>query len=168
MDIGPATRDALDQLLAIDDHQGRREHVLQRWERQNAGDLFLLASVDGELVGHTMLFRQSKYPAIDAAYGPAEINALHAYVHGQGIGTAIIAAAEQFARQWGKTHIGLAVEPDNDGARRLYDRLGYRPCPDGRVIDEWTEKDADGNLIELHQDPCDYLLKPLAKAFPHD
>jgi hypothetical protein len=36
------------------------------------------------------------------------------------------------------------------------------------VIDEWTEKDADGNVAKVHRDPCDYLLKPLAEAVPND
>ena len=162
MEIGPATRDDVDQLLVVDDHLGRRDQLLQRWELQNNGeDLFLLARQDGEFVGHTMLLRRSKYRAVQEAYAPAEINGLHAYVQGQGIGTAILAAAEDFTRQWGVTQLGLAVGPDNVGARRLYERLGYREWTQGQVVDEWIEKDADGNVIELHQDPCDYLVKSL-------
>lgn len=162
MDIRPATRDAVDRLLVVDDHLGRRDQLLQRWELQDSGeDLFLLASRDGEFIGHTMLLRRSKYPAVQAAYAPAEINGLHAYVQGQGIGTAILSAAEEYAQHWGLEQIGLAVGPDNVGARRLYERLGYQEWTAGQVIDEWTEKDADGNVIEEHRDPCDYLLKPL-------
>lgn len=170
MDIRPATRDAIDQLLVVDDHLGRRDQLLQRWELQNSGeDLFLLARRDGEFVGHTMLFRRSKYPAVQAAYAPAEINGLYAYVQGQGIGTAILRVAEEYAKQWGLSQIGLAVGPDNVGARRLYERLGYREWTEGRlVIDEWTEKDADGNVTVLHRDPCDYLLKPLGEAVAND
>ena len=36
------------------------------------------------------------------------------------------------------------------------------------MIDEWTEKDADGNVIEDHRDPCDYLLKSLIEALRND
>jgi GNAT superfamily N-acetyltransferase len=95
-----------------------------------------------------------------AAHDPAEINGLHAFVQGAGIGSALIAAAEELARTWRRDAIGLAVEPDNSGATRLYARLGYEPAQ-LRVIDEWTEVDAEGTVLVTHRDPCDYLLKPL-------
>jgi GNAT superfamily N-acetyltransferase len=161
-DIGPATREDVDQLMAAENHPAAREHLRARWELHSRGEaLFLLARRDGAIVGHTMLLRQSKYPAVQTAYNPAEINALHAYTQGQGIGTAIVAAAEEIARRWGRKHIGLAVGLDNPNARRLYERLGYRQWVAGQVLDEWTEKDADSNVIVTHRDPCDYLLKPL-------
>jgi RimJ/RimL family protein N-acetyltransferase len=115
-----------------------------------------------------MLLRRSRYPIVETAHNPAEINALHAYLPGQGIGTALIAAAEEHAREWRRTHIGLAVVPDNARARRLYERLGYHLWGPEQVIDEWTEKDADGNVTTIHRDRCDYLLKPLAEAVPND
>jgi RimJ/RimL family protein N-acetyltransferase len=44
---------------------------------------------------------------------------------GQGLGTAALAALEEWARARGITTIGLHVFGDNEGAWRLYRRLGY-------------------------------------------
>lgn len=44
---------------------------------------------------------------------------------GQGLGTAALAALEEWAHAQGITAIGLHVFGDNEGARRLYRRLGY-------------------------------------------
>ena len=45
---------------------------------------------------------------------------------GRGAGTAILAAAEQQARDRGTAHIAVSVSPDNTAAARLYRRLGYQ------------------------------------------
>ena len=45
---------------------------------------------------------------------------------GLGVGTALMNAAEDRARSAGKRLLSLDVSAENDGARRLYERLGYR------------------------------------------
>jgi len=90
-----------------------------------------------------------------------EMNALEADPAGQGTGTAIIEAAEALSASRGARRIGLAVEIDNDGARRLYERLGYTDWGHGRVIDRWTERGDNGEPIEEHADECFYLTKLL-------
>ena len=45
---------------------------------------------------------------------------------GLGVGTALMNAAEDRARSAGKRLLSLGVIGENDGARRLYERLGYR------------------------------------------
>lgn len=45
---------------------------------------------------------------------------------GRGVGTAIIAAAEQIARDAGKKQIALGVDLTNEAAARLYRRLNYQ------------------------------------------
>jgi ribosomal protein S18 acetylase RimI-like enzyme len=148
-------------LAALTGEPAAWHHVQARWEIQQSGDgLYLLARRDGEIVGQTMLLRHSKYDEVRADVDPAEINALHAYVQRQGIGTAIIRVAEAIAEhEWRRSAIGLGVGLDNDPARTLYDRLGYTLWPGPRVRDHWTEQDADGNVVRTHDDPCDYLLK---------
>jgi RimJ/RimL family protein N-acetyltransferase len=161
--IRPATRADVDRLISTVDGPAAQHHLRERWETQERGDgLFLLAHREGEVVGHTLLYKRSKYAEVRDAHDPAEINALHAYVRNQGIGTAIIRAAEAIvAEQWSRPVIGLAVGFGNHGARRLYERLGYRPWDGEPVIDRWTEQDADGNVVRSHADPCVYLLKQL-------
>ena len=46
---------------------------------------------------------------------------------GQGVGTALLAAAEDWARARGHRLITLNVFLDNAAARRVYERAGYRP-----------------------------------------
>jgi ribosomal protein S18 acetylase RimI-like enzyme len=43
----------------------------------------------------------------------------------RGIGTMLIGAGEETARQLGHRRLALGVAVDNPGARRLYERLGY-------------------------------------------
>jgi ribosomal protein S18 acetylase RimI-like enzyme len=53
-------------------------------------------------------------------------------MRGQGVGSALIAAAEQRIRDRGYRQVSIAVEADNVGARRLYRRLGY--------VDTWLRE----------------------------
>lgn len=46
-------------------------------------------------------------------------------VRGQGIGTGLLRAIEEHARELGKTAIRLDVVDTNPGARRLYERFGF-------------------------------------------
>ena len=45
---------------------------------------------------------------------------------GRGVGTALLRKAEERARSMGKRTMSLGVIGDNEGAIRLYERLGYR------------------------------------------
>jgi ribosomal protein S18 acetylase RimI-like enzyme len=159
--VRPATRGDVDQLIAAEDSAASRAHLRARWDQQSRGEaLFLLAFRDDAVVGHTMLLRDSKYAEVRVAHEPAEINALAAYVRRTGVGTALIAAAEEIsAGEWGRRTIGLAVRLDNPSARRLYERLGYRDWGRGAVFDEWSEQNEHGTVVRNHRDACAYLLK---------
>jgi ribosomal protein S18 acetylase RimI-like enzyme len=73
-------------------------------------------------------------------------------LQGGGIGTQLMHAAETFACGRGYEAIALGVEDSNAGARRLYERLGYRevgrgdfpytgaPTPNPGV---WMQKDLE-------------------------
>jgi ribosomal protein S18 acetylase RimI-like enzyme len=63
--------------------------------------------------------------APDALY----VNVLAALpeARGRGLGTRLMAVAEDLARAGGRRRLSLIVADDNAGARRLYARLGYRP-----------------------------------------
>lgn len=81
-----------------------------------------------------------------AAY-PDAVEICHLQVRpehrGRGVGTALIAAAEQRASERGHRCIAVGVADDNPEARALYERLGYRPT--GIVdVSEYDWVDADG------------------------
>jgi ribosomal protein S18 acetylase RimI-like enzyme len=73
-------------------------------------------------------------------------------LRGRGIGTALMAAAEELVCSRGFVAIVLGVEDSNPGARRLYERLGYEafatedfkylgaPVPNPGV---WMQKDLE-------------------------
>ena len=48
----------------------------------------------------------------------------------RGVGTALLAAAERRARRRGARHLALLVTRTNQGARRFYERNGYRHVGD--------------------------------------
>ena len=100
-------------------------------DRQRAGQTtYLVAWQDQEPLGSGVLQwggcigsnARTAYP--DAV----ELNHLQVRDHcrGQGVGSALIAAAEDRASQAGRTQIAVGVAEDNPDAQRLYRRLGYR------------------------------------------
>ncbi|GAA1146133.1 hypothetical protein GCM10009630_50830 [Kribbella jejuensis] len=163
MEIRTATSDDFERMIAeLADQPAAQYHVRDRWAVQQRDEGLLLVALErDEFVGRTMVLRSSKYDEVRAAHDPVEINALHAFVRGKGIGTALIRAAEAVAVDWGRAAIGMGVEPDNVQARRLYERLGYVLWSGPRVIDRWTEQAADGTVVRSHADECDYLFKRL-------
>ncbi|MFF0268818.1 GNAT family N-acetyltransferase [Kribbella sp. NPDC004536] len=163
MEIAPATRDDVERMIAeLDGYPAAQYHVRDRWDVQQRDEGVQLVAVEGaEIVGRTMVLRRSKYDEVRADADPVEINALHAFVRGKGVGTALIRAAEAVAVEWERTAIGMGVEPDNSRARGLYERLGYVLWSGPRVVDRWTEQAADGTVVRRHADECDYLLKRL-------
>lgn len=161
--IGPATEQEVERLVATSRTAHEAAHLRERLARQQDGRGLLLLAWDQERwVGRTTLSWESAYPRVRTAHpGTAEINALHAFQTGRGIGTAIIGRAEQLASDHGHRQIGLAADPEaNTGARRLYERLGYVLWDGGMVIDRWTELLDDQNTVE-HAGECAYLIKSL-------
>jgi GNAT superfamily N-acetyltransferase len=130
---------------------------------QEAGQaVYLLAWRGGQLAGRCTVLAASKYETVRQLLGGfPELNALEAHPTGQGTGTALIACAEQTARASGAAMIGMAVEADNDGAWRLYQRLGYRDWGHGLVTDYWDETAPDGTIRKTRADACRYLTKPV-------
>lgn len=62
--------------------------------------------------------------------------AVERHAQGRGVGTRLVAWAEQVLAAEGCTEVVLGVEEANSGARALYERLGYRPT-DGTVTHDW-------------------------------
>jgi ribosomal protein S18 acetylase RimI-like enzyme len=110
---------------------------VQGWGR--AGDYGLIAEVAGRPVGACWLRR---FTAQHPGYGflGEEIPGLGlgvAPAHRQrGIGTALLAAVVDLAREHGAGALSLSVSERNHRARRLYDRIGFVVV--GREGDSWT------------------------------
>jgi ribosomal protein S18 acetylase RimI-like enzyme len=91
-------------------------------------DLHLVAEVDGVVVGQLDAIggrRRSpgsmRVPRASASIGIAVLDGWR----GRGIGTALMAAAEDWARGRDLDVLDLDVATPNEAGRRLYERLGY-------------------------------------------
>ena len=75
------------------------------------------------------IFRQFFYHIFSRRHGKDSVHVAELFVaesvRGQGIGTRLLAEAEQYARTLGRQFITLDVVDTNVGALRLYQRLGF-------------------------------------------
>jgi len=86
----------------------------------------LIARRGGERVGFLLLLDDlpdevTLLPQAFVAYMAVDPSA-----RGDGVGSALLAAAEDEARRRRLPYMSLMVTEENDAARRLYDRAGYR------------------------------------------
>lgn len=142
---------------------GRPARHADRFARQQAGaGTYLLAWRDGLPVGHGQVrWDGCAAPEVRAVAGECpEFNGLdvRADLRGQGIGTALIHAAEELARERGLSLLGLGVGHGNPRAAALYARLGYTPVV--AYTDRWSWTDADGHPHD-EADPCTFLVRDL-------
>ena len=104
---------------------------LQKLAAQERGECEFFLAWDGELaglVGFVTLLWKSKYAAVGSSIAGdlPEMNAPKPTLKATASGTALIVLRRARGRgKRGAHKIGLAVEHDNESARRLYERLGY-------------------------------------------
>ena len=92
-------------------------------QQQNSGDsLMLLAWADGVLVGNASL---SRMPRRMCHRGNFAVSVLRDYWQ-QGIGSRLLQAVIDFARENGFGILDLEVRCDNQAAIRLYEKFGFR------------------------------------------
>jgi ribosomal protein S18 acetylase RimI-like enzyme len=74
----------------------------------------------------------------DLVPGTWYVNVLAAYpeYRGKGYGTALLGLAERLARQTRRRGMSIIVADTNTGARRLYERCGYREVSRRRMVKE--------------------------------
>jgi ribosomal protein S18 acetylase RimI-like enzyme len=132
------------------------------WERVINGEaLIWLAEINGQgLVGQLFV-------SLDSQRRELADGCARAYVYGfrvqpayrnYGIGTHLMAAVEADLLERGYRIVTLNVGKDNPGARRLYERLGYRvvAADPGR----WSYLDENGIRQEVNE-PAWRMEKPL-------
>jgi RimJ/RimL family protein N-acetyltransferase len=109
--------------------------------RRHPDATLLVAEVDGEIVGRLSLARDPHPSSAHVADFGITVAAQH---RRRGIGTALLAAADEWARDAGIHKLELHVFPHNEAAIGLYEkrgyvREGYRTAhyrlPDGRFVD---------------------------------
>jgi RimJ/RimL family protein N-acetyltransferase len=101
---------------------GDERRYIRALQRHPDAALFVAELEDGELVGRLSLMRDP-HPSSSHV---ADLGVMVAAGHRrQGIGTALMAAAEEWARAAGVTKLELHVFPYNRPAITLYEELGY-------------------------------------------
>jgi len=106
---------------ALERARQQTDELLPDGRATEGHQLWLIVDEDGLRAGVLWLATQMRRPGHGFIYD-IEIEPGR---RGQGLGTAALRALEEWARANGLSSIGLHVFGHNDGARRLYGRLGY-------------------------------------------
>ena len=114
----------------VPDLEAVRDRFGRMLEDPDDEDAHFVAEVDGRVVGALDAFRRPdgspgsmRTPRRTAEFGVGVLDGWR----GQGIGSALIARAEAWARTEGLDALVLEVATGNEAARALYHRLGYLP-----------------------------------------
>jgi len=126
-----------------------RVHAFRFARQQDGRSTYLIAWLREVPVGHLDLRWEGAEESPMAQQhlaGHAELNGIVVLpeYRSQGIGTRLIAAAEQMARERGFREVCLGVNIENARARSLYERLGYRDWGHGVVDASWLLPDQHG------------------------
>ena len=91
-----------------------------------AASLLIAESEQGEGLGFVYLERMQDYFTSEA-HGHVGILVVTEAAAGGGVGSALMRAAEAWAREQGYRKLTLTVFARNEAARQVYDHLGYAP-----------------------------------------
>ena len=112
----------------VQEHAAVMTRFRAELEAADEADLHLVAEVDGVVVGQLDAFLRP-LPSAGSMRMPRRGALIGIAVdedwRGRGIGTALMHAAEDWARDRGLDMLELDVADANGDARRLYERLGY-------------------------------------------
>jgi GNAT superfamily N-acetyltransferase len=107
--------------------EGERRTLRAFFEAPPDGSSLLVAeSEDGEGQGFVYLERLHDYFTLEA-HGHVGILVVIQAAAGRGVGSALMRAAEAWAREQGYRKLTLTVFEANEAARAVYDHLGYAP-----------------------------------------
>jgi ribosomal protein S18 acetylase RimI-like enzyme len=93
---------------------------------RHAHDLYVAVDGDGALLGFLFLERPVDY-FTGQPHGHVSMLAVVPAAEGRGVGRALMARAEGWARDHGFAHLTLNVFDRNTRAKALYERLDYQP-----------------------------------------
>ncbi len=146
---------------------GRNDAHAYHFGRQRAGEVeYLIAWVGEAAVGQAVVtwagFREEAVRLAVPECPEIGFLGVEQARRGQGVGSALVSAAEERVAGRGFRRAGLGVEIGNVDALRLYRRLGYQDTP-VRCESRYTWYDAVGvghDVTETNQ----YLVKDLSSA----
>jgi GNAT superfamily N-acetyltransferase len=126
-----------------------RVHAFRYARQQEGNSVYLIAWLAEVPVGHLDLWWQAAEDCPSAQQfltGCPELNGIAVLpeYRSRGIGTRLIRAAEQMARERGFREVCVGVEPRNTRARSLYERLGYQDWGHGVMEAHWLLPDERG------------------------
>jgi ribosomal protein S18 acetylase RimI-like enzyme len=93
---------------------------------ENQSHVTLIAQRDDKPVGFLLMLDELPDEVTSMPQGFIAYMAVEPQCQGEGVGTALLAAAEDEARRRGLAYIALMVSEENEAARRLYTRGGYQ------------------------------------------
>ena len=124
--------------------------------------LMLVAATERELVGQIFVQLTSSEARYADGHSRAYLYSLRVRPEwqGLGLGTRLIRAAETALRARGFSSAVIAAGKDNPGARRLYERLGYKAFAEDPGV--WYFVDVNGTR-QVVEEPCWVMDKRLDK-----
>jgi len=135
LDLADSQRAHDSHVLAEENRSMARESVL----RHVVADELLVAVERGELLGFVMFTVQTSDFTQDTTRGLVRNIYVAPEHRSQGVGTALLGAAEEELTDRGVEHLVLEVMADNEAARRFYRRHGY--SPHRMALEKPTEND---------------------------
>ena len=158
--IRPAELGDLEALEWLGQYAHYRRLYRDTFHDQQAGQrLMLVADFNRFPVGQIFLQLQSTRPT------PDQTPRMYLYAlrvmepfQRQGIGTALLEAAGEYARGTGYGWMSIAAAKDNPAARQLYERHGFEVS--GEEEGDWSYLDQHGRTRYVHE-PCWVLEKAL-------
>lgn len=133
-ELRAATGGGLDRLVGVTSGPQMAARLLG--EPEGPGDpseQLLVAVVDGEVGGMTLLRRDTLGPLCDAPAVTLDYLVVARRHQHRGVGRALLLAATSYAEQYGAEHVAVSVWPTLRDANRFYARLGFTPVTVRRV-----------------------------------
>jgi ribosomal protein S18 acetylase RimI-like enzyme len=106
----------------------RRGHYAD-WLGREEGFGFVARDDDGRAIGYAMVHVMGPGATLQTGPRVADVETLSVAsgARGQGIGSALLEAVEARLRELGISDVVIGVMAGNDDARRLYEKLGFKP-----------------------------------------
>ncbi len=147
-------------LRPLEWHGGRdlRSFYQEVWQKHRAQELrYLVADFNGYPIGQVLILWSGKpshphFPDVQSLR-------VHPAFRGLGVGSRLLEAAENCARENRHSQLGLSVSVENPKARKLYERCGYLARGEP-YLDEWSYYNAREESVTFSEIVVD-LVKQL-------